>query len=124
METSTPTPGAPRSALAPILAGFGAALGASACCVGPLVLVALGLGGAWVSSLRALEPLYPVFLVGTLAAFGFAFWRLYIAPRRCAPETACATAPVLKRQRIAFWVALVVAKAILLFPLYGPRLLA
>ena len=124
MELRTPIPDAPRSAAAPILAGFGAALGASACCVGPLVLVALGLGGAWASGLRALEPLYPAFLAGTFAAFGFAFWRLYVAPRRCAPETACAAAPVLKRQRIAFWVALVAAKAILLFPFYGPHLLA
>ena len=115
---------APRSALAPILAGIAGAIGASACCVGPLVLVALGLGGAWASGLRALEPLYPVFLALALGAFGFAFWRLYVAPRRCAPATACAAAPVLKRQRIAFWVALVVAKAILLFPFYGPRLLA
>ena len=88
------------------------------------MLVALGLGGAWATSLRALEPLYPVFLAVTLAAFGFAFWRLYIAPRGCAPETACAAAPVLKRQRIAFWITLVAAKAILLFPFYGPHLLA
>lgn len=112
-----------RSATAPILAGFGAALGASACCVAPLVLVALGVGGAWASSLRALEPLYPLFLAGALGAFGFAFWRLYVAPRRCAPEEACAAAPVLRRQRIAFWIALVAAKAILLFPFYAPHLL-
>ncbi len=115
---------APRSALAPIFAGIAGAIGASACCVGPLVLVALGLGGAWASGLRSLEPFYPAFLALALGAFGFAFWRLYIAPRRCAPATACAAAPVLKRQRIGFWVALVVAKAILLFPFYGPRLLA
>ncbi len=114
----------PPSATAPIVAGIGAALGASACCVGPLVLVALGLSGAWVSGLRSLEPLYPLFLTGTLGAFGFAFWRLYVAPRRCAPQSACAIAPVLRWQRIAFWVTLIAAKAILLFPFYGPRLLA
>ena len=88
------------------------------------MLVALGLGGAWASGLRSLEPLYPGFLTLALGAFGFAFWRLYIAPRRCAPAAACAAAPVLGRQRIAFWIALVAAKAILLFPFYGPRLLA
>lgn len=124
MQTQNTVPGAPRSAFAPIFAGFGAALGASACCVGPLVLVAVGLGGAWATSLRALEPFYPLFLAGALGAFGFAFWRLYVSPRRCAPETACAAAPALKRQRIAFWITLVAAKAILLFPIYGPRLLA
>lgn len=87
-------------------------------------MVALGLGGAWASGLRALEPFYLYFLAAAIGAFGFAFWRLYLAPRRCAPEAACAAAPVLKRQRIAFWVSLVAAKAVLLFPFYGPRLLA
>ena len=114
----------PGTASAPIAAGVLSAIGASACCVGPLALVALGLGGAWVSGLRALEPLFPVFVAAAIAAFGFAFWRLYIAPRRCAPEVACASPRVMRRQRIAFWVALVCAKAMLWFPVYGPRLLA
>lgn len=117
-------PPQPGTATAPIAAGVLSAIGASACCVGPLVLVALGLGGAWVSSVRALEPLFPVFVAAAIGAFGFAFWRLYVAPRRCAPEIACASPRVLRRQRIAFWVALVCAKAILWFPVYGPRLLA
>lgn len=33
-----------------------AAILASACCLGPLVLLTLGLGGAWVSNLTGLEP--------------------------------------------------------------------
>ena len=114
----------PGTASAPIAAGVLSAVGASACCVGPLVLVALGLGGAWVSGLRALEPLFPVFVAAAISAFGFAFWRLYITPRRCAPDVVCASPSVMRRQRIGFWVALVCAKAILWFPVYGPRLLA
>jgi mercuric ion transport protein len=118
---SVPQPG---TATAPIAAGVLSALGASACCAGPLALVALGLGGAWVSGLRALEPFYPVFVAAAFGAFGFAFWRLYVTPRRCAPEVACASPKVLRRQRIAFWATLVLAKALILFPLYAPRLLA
>ncbi|MGH8673831.1 MAG: mercuric transporter MerT family protein [Burkholderiales bacterium] len=114
----------PGTASAPIAAGVLSAIGASACCVGPLVLVALGLGGAWVSGLRALEPFFPVFVAAALGAFGYAFWRLYIAPRRCAPDVACASPNVMRRQRIVFWVALVCAKAIIWFPVYGPHLLA
>ena len=119
METPTQP-----AATAPIAAGVLSAIGASACCAGPLVLVALGLGGAWVSGLRALEPLYPVFIALALGAFGFAFWRLYIVPRRCAPEVACASPRVLRRQRIAFWLTLILAKGLILFPFYAPRLLA
>ena len=106
------------------MAGILSAIGASACCAGPLVLVALGLGGAWVSGVRALEPFFPVFVILAIAAFGAAFWRLYVTPRRCAPEVGCASPRVLRRQRVAFWVTLVVAKALILFPFYGPRLLA
>jgi mercuric ion transport protein len=124
MEALRSTIDKPAGAGAPITAGALSALGASACCAGPLVLVALGLGGAWASRLRALEPLFPVFVVLALAAFGFAFWRLYVAPRRCAPETACASPRVLRRQRVAFWITLVAAKALILFPFYAPRLLA
>ena len=114
----------PGTASAPIVAGVLSAIGASACCVGPLVLVALGLGGAWVSGLRALEPFFPIFVAAALGAFGYAFWRLYVAPRRCTPDVACASPKVMRRQRIAFWVALVCAKATILFPVYGPRFLA
>ena len=38
-----------------LLGGAAAAIGASACCAGPLVLVVLGVGGAWGSRLVALE---------------------------------------------------------------------
>ncbi|MGR5415051.1 mercuric transporter MerT family protein, partial [Vibrio astriarenae] len=31
----------------PLVAGVLAAIGASVCCVGPLVLLALGIGGSW-----------------------------------------------------------------------------
>ena len=123
MGAMEPSPQA-GTASAPIAAGVLSAIGASACCVGPLVLVALGLGGAWVSGLRALEPFFPVFVAAALGAFGYAFWRLYVAPRRCAPNVACASPKVMRRQRIAFWLALISAKAIIWFPVYGPRLLA
>ncbi|MGH2668693.1 MAG: mercuric transporter MerT family protein [bacterium] len=38
-----------------IAAGFTAALGASVCFAGPFVLVALGIGGAWLANLRVLQ---------------------------------------------------------------------
>lgn len=47
-----------RGALA---AGGLAAILASTCCLGPLVLVALGVSGAWIGNLTALEPYRPVF---------------------------------------------------------------
>ena len=117
MNSSTAT----KSSHAPsLIAGVLAALGATACCFGPLLLVTLGLGGAWVSSLRTLEAYQPAFALLTLAFIGFAFYRLYIQPRRCAPGDVCALPAVLKRQRIVFWLVVVIITAMFAFPLYAP----
>lgn len=113
----------PNPESASIVAGALSALGASACCVLPLVLVSVGVGGAWVAQLRELERFYYVFVALAIGAFGYAFYRLYLRPAPCAPDTACATPQVRRRQRIAFWTTLVFAKALVLFPLYGPHLL-
>jgi len=100
-----------------LLAGGLAAIGASACCAGPLLVVSLGLGGAWVSSLVALEPLRPVFIALVLVAFGIAFRRLYLLP--CAPGESCAVAAVRRRQRWVFWLTLLPAAALVAFPWYA-----
>jgi len=109
------TPSAGRS----LVAGVLAALGATACCLGPLLLVSLGVGGVWVSGLSALEPFRPIFIGAAVLFFCVAFYRLYVVPRRCAPGEACAVPATLVRQKIAFWTLLIVAVAMLLFPLYA-----
>ncbi len=106
-----------------IAAGFAAALGASVCCAGPFVLVTLGMGGAWLASLSALQDYYVLFVAAALAFFGFAFYRLYLKPAPCAPDGTCVTTPGRRKQRIAFWTTLVFAKALVLFPFYAPYLL-
>ena len=114
------TPTAESSSIA---AGIVAALGASSCCVVPLVLVSAGLGGAWVAQLRELERFFPAFVALAAAAFGFAFYRLYLKPAACSPDAACASPQVRRRQRIAFWLTLVFAHALVLSPYYASYLL-
>ena len=110
----------PAPETASIAAGAASALGASVCCVLPLVLVAIGVGGAWVAQLRSLERFYPVFVGLAIAAFAYAFYRLYLKAVPCAPDTACVSPTTRRNQRIAFWATLVAAKALILFPIvYG-----
>ncbi len=113
MKTSTTT-------RATMIAGALAAFGATACCFGPLLLVTLGLGGAWVSSLRALEAYQPLLVLLTLALIGIAFYRLYIQPRQCGPDDVCVKPDVLARQRLVFWLVVLVIAAMFAFPLYAP----
>ncbi len=103
-----------------LLAGMAAAVGASACCAGPLLLVVLGIGGAWGSRLVALDAYQPLFVAAALAFFGYAFHRLYRKPEACAPGEACAIPVVRRRQRVIFWVVALAATALMTFPLYAP----
>lgn len=116
------TPNArPWSTVASVLAGAAAAVGASACCAGPLLLVLLGVGGAWGSRLVALEPYQPYFIAAALAFFGFAYYRLYMTPaRNCAPGDACAVPETRMRQKTVFWVVSVLALVLMSTPLYAP----
>ena len=55
-----------------------------------------------------------------VAAFAYAFYRLYLKPAPCAPDAACVSPTTRRNQRIAFWATLVAAKALILFPIvYG-----
>ncbi len=112
---------APRAGR-PLLVAALAAIGASLCCVVPFVLLALGVGGAWLANLRVLEPYRPLFVAAVLVFLGLAFHRLYIAPRRCAEGQVCAAPAVLRRQRLIFWIVSAVLLALVAFPWYGPAL--
>jgi len=103
-----------------LVAGILAALGASACCLGPVVLLALGVSGAWISTLIALEPYRPFFIGLTLLFLAFAFHRLYLAPQVCTPESACANPRRLSRRRLAFWIVTVLVLVLIAVPWFAP----
>ena len=103
-----------------MVAGALAAIGASVCCVGPLVLLMLGIGGAWIAHLTALEPLRPWFIAATLLFLGLAFRRLYLQPQVCAPGAACVEPNVLDRQRLIFWVVALALLGLLSVPWLAP----
>ena len=103
-----------------LIAGILSALGASACCVGPLVLLALGVSGAWISSLTSLEPYRPIFIGLTLLFLGFAFYRLYLAAPVCRPESGCGNPRSLGRRRLAFWIVTVVVLGLIAVPWFAP----
>jgi mercuric ion transport protein len=120
MDTDQTADARPWGAAASVLAGAAAAIGASACCAGPLVLVLLGVSGAWGARLVALEEYQPYFIAAALAFFGFAYYRLYMRPPQCAPGDACAVPDTHKRRKALFWTVCVVALVLMSTPLYAP----
>lgn len=99
-----------------------AAIGASACCVGPLLLLALGIGGSWVSRLTAMEPYRPIFIGLTLLFLGLAFRQLYLVPQACEPGTPCADPITLRRQRLIFWTVGVLLLGLIAVPMLASLL--
>ena len=73
----------------PSLVGALAAITASLCCVVPLVLLTLGVGGAWVASLSVFEPLRPIFIAIALVMLILAWRKLYL-PACCTADKVCA----------------------------------
>ena len=71
MQTETSkksTPPTLRNGRTALLTGGMAALLASTCCVGSLVLISSGFPGAWIGNLKVLEPYRPAFIGVALAA--------------------------------------------------------
>ena len=103
-----------------LVAGVLAGIGASVCCVGPLVLLALGIGGAWIGNLTALEPYRPFFIGLTLLFLGLAFRKLYFVPRVCASGAPCADPTTSQRQRLTFWAVAMLLLGLLAVPSFAP----
>src|ERR1700738_1352513 len=103
-----------------VVAGILAAIGASACCVGPLLLLALGVSGAWISSLTALEPYRPIFIGLTLLFLAGGFDSPYLARRVGSPGSACADSRTLKRQRLAFGIVTILVLGLVAVPWLAP----
>jgi len=106
-----------RSALA--LGGLAAIL-ASTCCLGPLLLVALGFSGAWIGNLTVLEPYRPLFIGAALVAMAFAYRRVFRSARACEPGEVCAVPKVRTTYKVIFWAVAALVLVALAFPYVLP----
>lgn len=105
----------------PLLGGLAAGLAASLCCVGPLALVMLGLGGAWMANLTALEAYRPFFL-GVGAAFLFLAYRKIFRAPICTSGSACATPHSARIHKLLFWIVAALILLAIVFPYFAPLL--
>lgn len=99
-----------------LLGGALAGIGASACCLGPLALVSVGVSGAWISTLTALEPYRWIFVLAALGFMGHAWTQIY----RCKPGSACALPRTRRIYRALFWAVSALILAGLAFPYFAP----
>jgi mercuric ion transport protein len=106
-----------RGALA---AGGLAAILASTCCLGPLVLVGLGFSGAWIGNLTVLEPYRPFFIGAALVALLLAWRRIYRPVQDCKPGEVCAMPQVRTTYKLILWIVAALVLVALGFPYVMP----
>ena len=113
---------ADRFSKATLAGGLLAAIVASVCCLGPLVLVTVGISGAWISGLTAFEPYRPYALGVALVCMGLAWRQIYRAPAaaECEPGTLCALPQTNRVYRLMFWVVSALVLVALGFPYLAP----
>jgi mercuric ion transport protein len=116
-DTNTTHTNNSRTAL---IAGGLAALLASACCLGPLVLILLGVSGAWIGNLTALEPYRPYFIGAALIALFFAGRRIFRPAQACKPDDVCAVPQVRTAYKAIFWLVAALVLLALVFPYILP----
>ena len=104
--------------------GLLGALAASSCCIVPLVLFTLGVGGAWIGNLTALAPYQPLFVTLTLGLLGAGFYLVYWRTKSvCADASLCVRPASRRIVKTALWSATVLVAVAMTFPYYAPILL-
>lgn len=110
-----------RVARVGMAASIATAFGASICCIGPIVAVMFGMTS--LAALSKYEPLRPIFGGVTVVLLAVAFYATYRRPEaECEPGSVCATQGpdrVQKINRIALWLATVVALIVFTFPTWS-----
>ncbi|UCE32335.1 MAG: mercuric transport protein [Burkholderiales bacterium] len=92
-----------RAGAGPSLATGGlAALLASSCCLGPLVLLAVGISGPWLVHLTSLERYQPVFVAIAIAALAVAWRPIWRPVSACDTGKVCAAPPARRAYKALF----------------------
>lgn len=101
----------------------------SSCCILPLVLFSLGVTGAWMSNLTALEPYQPYFIALTLVMLGAGFYSVYrkrdntCDNASCGADSYCGTQFAERMIKFALWSATALVALALAWPYLVPHLL-
>jgi mercuric ion transport protein len=98
------------------LGGIAAALGAASCCVIPFLLFTLGVSGAWIANLTALEPYQPIFAAASLGFIALGAWRLRRKAQIACADGYCGTERADRIARIWLWTAGVLVVVAVVFP--------
>ena len=100
-----------------LTSGVLASIATSLCCVVPLALLMLGISGAWISYLVALEPYNPIFITIALVALFFAYKGIFISKNHChTDDKLCAKPSINRLYKIAFFIVVIMVFSSIVAP--------
>ena len=104
--------------------GILGATAASSCCILPLALFSVGIGGTWIGNLTALAPYQPIFVAVTFGILGYGYYLVYWKPKAACDDGAACARPLPGRiVKLSLWSATVLVIAASAFPFVAPYLL-
>ena len=103
-----------------LVTGGIAAIFASACCLGPLILLLLGFSGAWIGNLTALEPYRPYFMGLAILALLVASRPIWQPVADCQPNVVCARPQVRRSYQYLFGLVVLLVVIAVTFPYLAP----
>ncbi|MGE3957409.1 MAG: mercuric ion transporter MerT [Vicinamibacterales bacterium] len=119
-RTSSSRVSPPATGRRALYAGGLAAILASTCCLGPLLLLLLGFSGAWIGNLTALEPYRPYFIVVAVVALFSAYRQIFRPAVACTPGEVCAIPQVRTTYKAMFGLVAVLILVAVSFPFVAP----
>lgn len=120
-SSGDPHPNPDRSGRLLAVGGVLGAILASTCCIVPLLLVTIGVSGAWIGKLTALEPFSVYFTLIALAFVGLGFWHVYFRKQAdCAEGSYCARPQSRRITKVALWAAALLLLANLTMSWWAP----
>lgn len=76
----------------------------------------MGVSGAWIGNLTALEPYQPIFAAVSLGFIGLGAWRLRRRAKPACAEGYCATPRADRIARLGLWAAAILVVIAVVFP--------
>lgn len=105
-----------KSIWAALASSIMAALVSSICCIGPLIIMTLGIGSAWMSNIMIVSAYRPLFIILAIFSLSYSFYKLYLKPN-CKIGENCSIPQNLRIQRIIFWFTAFMVIIFIIFPL-------
>ena len=99
-----------------LFAGGLAAILASTCCLGPLILISLGFSCAWIGNLTVLGPYRPFFIVAAVLGLFFAGRQIFRPAHLCKPGEVCALPRARRIYKFLFSICAVLLLVALAYP--------